>query len=282
MVYPKNYYYKYRPLLSDRANRVADRFTQALIEKCEVFYATPSSFNDPYDCNLQLHADDSKDADWINYINALISQYPDKAPQLATVRDQRLWTTHPELNAFGIDTRQKHYEESSVLCLSKRADSIPMFSHYADSHHGIAVELTFGDDEFPCGIPCGDLSRPEQFYQRKIIVGDVEYSAVFPELNYHRLYGSSQLVKSLIFTKLDDWKHEKEFRIFRRGVAASVVQFPKQMLTRIVFGARSTSDDVELVKKWLSKHGRPVTLAKAEASNAKFELSIVDVETYEP
>lgn len=282
MTYPKKSYYKYRPLLSDRKHRIENAFTQSLIQSCEVFYATPSSFNDPYDCNLKLHADDSTDADWSNYIKKLISQYPARAAQLAIVLNQRLWNTHPELNTFGEDTRRIHYEESSILCLSRRPDSIPMFSYYADSHHGVAVELTFSDDEFPCGIPCGDLSKPDQLYQRKIIAHDVEYSPVLPELNYHRLYGSRQLVMSLIFTKFDIWKHEEEFRIFRRKVAASVVGFPKPMLTRIIFGARSIPEDVELVKKWLSKHGHPVVLARAEVTKAQFGLSIVDFETCNP
>lgn len=283
MPYPKHSYYKYRPLLSDRTNRIADKFTQSLIERCEIFYATPSSLNDPYDCNLKLHANDSTPEDWVNYLNALIAKHPGMAPQLTVIRDQRLWTTHPELNRFGLDNSRKIYEESSVLCLSRRPDSIPMFSYYSDSHHGIAVELTFGDDEFPCGIPCGDLSRPELLYQRKIIVGDVEYSATFPELNYHRLYGfPGPLAKSLMFTKLDEWEHEAEFRIFRRNVAASAVQFPKSMLTRIIFGVRSTPDDVQLVKMWLANHGHPVILARAEASSTRFGLSIVDFEEFGP
>jgi hypothetical protein len=157
-----------------------------------------------------------------------------------------------------------------------------MFSYYADSHHGVAVELAFSADEIPCGIPCGDLSNPEQLYQRKIVVGDVVYSPTMPELNYHRLYGTPQLVTSLLFTKLEDWKHEEEFRIFRRGVAASVVQFQKTMLSRVIFGARSLPEDVELVKKWLANHAHPVVLAKAEISTAKFGLTITDFETYNP
>jgi hypothetical protein len=282
MTYPKRSYYKYRPLLADRSRRIANDFTQALIQSCEVYYATPSTFNDPYDCNFTLHADDSTDEDWIRYINVLIAKNPDQAPSLTTVRDNRLWKTYLALNAFGEDARRKHYDESSVLCLSKRGDSIPMFSYYADDHHGIAVELTFSDDEIPCGIPCGDLSTPAQLYQRKIVVQDVVYSPTLPELNYHRLYDSPQLVTSLMFTKLIEWKHEEEFRIFRRGVAASVVQFPKPMLTRIIFGARSSREDIDLVKTWLAGHGYSVVLAKAQISASQFGLSIVDFETFSP
>lgn len=280
MTYPKKTYYKYRPLLSDRINRIPYDSTRRLIESRELYYAVPSSFNDPYDCNLRLHTADSTDHDWSRYMDSMVTQYPSRAKKIAQAKKSKIWKTSPEAFNFGEDIHRKLYEDSSALCLSKKADSIPMFSYYADSHHGIAVELTFADDEIPCGIPCGDTSNPDQLYQRKIVFNDVEYSLTFPELNYHRLHGSRQLVKSLIFTKLDDWKHEEEFRVFRRGVAASAVTFPPSMLTRIIFGVRSIPEDIELVKQWLTGHRSPVVLSKAEALPNKFGLSIVDFETF--
>ena len=280
MTYPKHQYYKYCHLYSDRGNKIPNSFTRSLIESSELFYATPASFNDPFDCNLRLHVDDSTDADWIRYLDALIAQYPERTEQFTIVKNQRLWTTHPELCAFGITTRQTIYNESSVLCLSKRPDSIPMFSYYADDHHGIAVELEFSEDEIPCGIPYGDPSQREQLYQRKIVIDDIEYVAAMPELNYHRLYESHQLIKSLIFTKFDGWRHEDEFRIFRKGIAASVVKFPQAMLKRIIFGARTTADDVGMVKGWLSQYHHGITLAKAEVSTTSFSLDIHTFEHY--
>ncbi len=282
MSHPKQSYYKYRPLYSDRSGGVPHGFTQSLIESRRLFYATPTSFNDPFDCNLRLHANDSTDDDWASYIDALIAQYPDRRDQLTVVKDQKLWNTHPELGDIGLGTRKTIYEESSVLCLAKRPDSIPMFAYYADDHHGVAVELEFSDIEIPCGIPCGDLGDPGNLYQRKITVDDIEYLPALPELNYHRLYDTTQLVKSLMFTKFDGWRHEEEFRVFRKGVAASSVEFSAPMLKRIIFGARAGSAEVDLVKHWLGSHGHPVILAKAEVSAATFGLDVSDFETYEP
>lgn len=225
---------------------------------------------------------DSTDDDWIGYIDALIAQYPGRRDQHTVVKDQRLWSTHPELGDIGLANRRTIYEESSVLCLAKRSDSIPMFAYYADDHYGVAIELEFSDIEIPCGIPCGDPSDREILYEGKITVDDIDHLPDLPELNYHRLYGTHQLVKSLMFTKFDGWIHENEFRVFRKGVAASSVEFPAPMLKRVIFGARTGSAEVDLVKHWLGSHGHPVILAKAKVSADTFGLEVSDFETYEP
>ena len=278
----KRSFYKYRPIYSDRSGGVPHGFTQALIAARRLFYGTPASFNDPFDCNLRLHANDSNDHDWSRYIDALIDQYPLRRDQLNVVKAQKLWNTHPELGDIGLATRKTIYEDSSVLCLAKRPDSIPMFAYYADDHHGVALELEFADNEIPCGIPCGSLSDPENLYERKIVFGDITYLPDLPELNYHRLYGTHQLIKSLMFTKFDGWQHEEEFRVFRKGVAASTVEYPAPMLKRIIFGARTGSAEIDVVKQWLSSHGHPVIFAKAEVSGDRFALTVSDFETYGP
>jgi hypothetical protein len=154
-----------------------------------------------------------------------------------------------------------------------------MFSYYADGHRGIAIEFSFSDWEVPCGIPCGDPTRPDNFYERKVVFRDVEYPPTFPELNYHKVYGTDQLLRSLLFTKHHEWSHEEEFRIFRRKVPASSVQFDKNLVTRVIFGCRTTPEDVDLVRSWLVGWPSAVVLSKAEATANQFNLRISDFNT---
>ncbi|PQJ27447.1 DUF2971 domain-containing protein [Rubritalea profundi] len=279
MSYPTKLYYKYRPLYSDRRHKTPHEFTKSIIKSSELYYATPNTFNDPFDCNLKLHTDDSTDKEWIDYIDSMIVQYPQNKKKLVTVKRKKSWG---RVGAIGENTAKSIYEDSSVLCLSKRPDSIPMFSYYADDHYGIAIELQFSDIEVPCGIPYGDLSDPSNLYERTIIFRDVEYPLTIPELNYHRLYGSEKLLTNLIFSKFKEWNHEDEFRIFRRNMAESSVKFPQKMLTRIIFGSRTGQDEIDLVKTWLSARTNPVILAKIEPSKKDFSLNIVDFENYTP
>jgi hypothetical protein len=196
-----------------------------------------------------------------------------------TDKAKSLWRSEPLLSAgIGDLTLQAHYCDSSVLCLARSGNSIHMFSHYADIHSGIAIEFEFSEKELPCGIEFSSLSPREVPYDGKVIFGEVEYPASFPELNYHRLYDDHQMIRSLIFTKHREWEHENEFRIFRRRVPASSAKFPKSLIKRVILGCRTTADDLALVKSWLVGWPTKVVLSKVKEADDRFELQIEDLE----
>lgn len=276
----KQTYYKYRSLYQNEATGRSPNFnTRAIFDKAELYYAVPKSFNDPYDCNLRLHARDSTDAEWEAFLDDLIHDHGDPTGNLTQFKKQKLWKTNPGFaDEFGKSTLRTHYEESSVLCLAKKGNSIPMFAYYGDNHCGIAVEFSFDDTDIPCGISFSDTNARGVPWGGKIVFRDVEYPTAFPELNYMRLRGSDQLVRSLIFTKHHEWSHEEEFRIFRRNVPASAVGIDRRILTRVIFGCRATQAEIDLVKGWLIGWPSDVILSRTEQASDQFELRIVDFE----
>ncbi len=272
-------YYKYRSLyrIGDNGKREPAPYTKSIFEKAELWYSAPKDVNDPFDCKFKLHVADSTDAEWEEYYDKLIRDYPIKTLECENAKTIKIWRTSPALvKNIGVDTFKDHYEDSSIYCFSKRKNSIPMFSYYADEHRGIAIEFQFSHIELPCGIPIGKLENSKPSHDGKIIIGDVKYPSTFPELNYHRLRGQDQLVYSLIFTKYFEWNHEDEFRIFRRKIPASAVQFDRKLLTKVIFGCRTTKADVDLVKGWLSGWPSDVVLSKAEPASDRFEMLIND------
>ncbi len=278
----KKQYYKYRPLYQVGAGGVREPhpFTMSLFKRAEIFFAAPKDFNDPFDCNLRLHANGCTDAEWVAYFDSLIAQYPANKPVLEQAKAGKYWITKPEIKeSLGLNQHRNHNENSSVFCLSKNANSIQMFSYYADSHRGITIEFSFSDREIPCGIPFGDANDPDTWYERKVIFRDVEYPPTMPELNYLKLYGSDQLLRSLLFTKHRKWAHEEEFRIFRRNVPPSAVRFDKALITRVILGCKTGSDDVALVRDCLSGWPTDVVLSKAELASDDFNLHIREIET---
>lgn len=271
-------YYKYRPLYKVGVNgtRVPDPFTESVFRKAEIYYCTPEDFNDPFDCNLRLHADDSTDQQWEEYLDKAFKSKC-TVEQLNSFKSQKAWQTTPGFKRkIGLTTQRDHYKKSSVFCLSKKANSIPMFSYYADSHRGIAIEFSFSDGNIPCGIHLGDPRNP---YDRRVVFSDVDYSQNLPELNYHKLYGTPQLVKSLLFTKYAEWEHEQEFRIVRRNVSASPVSFDKNLVTMVIFGCKTKDEDFNLVKTWLTGWPSDVIFSKAEAPSNEFSLNIKKFDT---
>lgn len=275
----KKQYYKYRALLSQRSatTRVAHPNTESIFTKAELWYDAPANFNDPFDCNLRTHIDNSTDAEWEAYCDKMMIQFPDSKAQFLATKSGKLWKNNPALGADVGKSQQKlHYNDSSVLCLSKKGNSIPMFSYYADSHCGIAIEFSFSDQEVPCGYPCQPSTPCGKPYDGKVVFRDVEYPSSFPELNFHRLRNTDKIVRHLMFTKSPEWSHEEEFRIFRRKMPKSATAFDRTLLTRVIFGCKTEPADIALVKSWLSGWPSDVVLSKAEPEVDRFELTVTD------
>ena len=273
----KNLYYKYRPLYKPNRNgsRVIHDDTASIFTKSEIYFSAPTDFNDPFDSNLPLHVNDSTDAEWEKYFDEQIEKRPELENPLRNIKDGKLWKTNRAISEnFNEEGRIEIYIGSSVFCLSKKNNSIPMFSYYADGHTGIAIEFAFSDYEVPCGFDSIGLNGAH--YGGKVTFRDVDYPSVFPELNYHRIRNTDKLVRRLMFTKSSEWVHEAEFRIFRKGIAKSSVPFDRKLISKVIFGCKTTSADIDLVKSWLKNWPSDVVLSKAEPATDKFELLIKD------
>lgn len=277
-------YYKYRPLFTESGD--THPFTKSIFEDAELYFAAPTTFNDPFDCNLTLHLNDCSDDDWLNYINYLIKIHPSKRDNLNFIIENKLWRhqdceLHQQVLRSTEVSRREHYEESSVLCLSHRNNSTQMFAYYADDHKGIAIEFQFSDEEVICGYSHEATNDRGVPYEGKVIFDDVIYEPELPHLDYLKYRNSTPnpMITDLLFTKQKEWEHEREFRIFRRNIAPSKVKFSPQLLTRVILGSKTTPEDVELIKSWLHDWPTPVSLAKATQSTSSYSLVIEDFDT---
>ena len=116
-------YYKYRPLLQGIDEHP---FTASIFEKRELWFSAPSEFNDPFDCNLRLHVDDSTDEEWIAYIDLMMKESPGERAALESFKEGKLWRSNPEVGrGIGDATQKLNYNDSSVFCLAKTSDSNP-------------------------------------------------------------------------------------------------------------------------------------------------------------
>jgi hypothetical protein len=278
-----NSYFKYRPLYHTRADgtREPHPFTKAIFEKSEIYYAAPKDFNDPFDCDMRLHTDGTTDSEWEGHFKLMLLEQPEFRQHIEFVIKNKLWKSEPIVKEqFGRAEYNRIRDNSSVFCLSRKGNSIPMFSYYADGHRGIAIQFSFREQETPCGYLIEKLlSRDRPYGDITVAFSDVEYRESFPELNYFRLRGTTKLTENLFFKKHKDWEHEEEYRIFRHNVSAGNVAFDKKLLVRVVFGCKTNHQDMDLVKGWLQGWHSDVVLAKVTQVTDRFELKIDDVET---
>ena len=83
-----------------------------------------------------------------------------------------------------------------ILCLSKSFDNPLLWSHYADRHRGVAIEIE-ADDDFFMSVS----------YEPKKIYLDIKSKLASGGLTFE----DAQLILS---TKFEQWKYEDEVRIF--------------------------------------------------------------------
>jgi hypothetical protein len=140
----------------------------AILDSCALRWSSPSIFNDPFDMQFDLYVDIDQervrrltiDSLWNafyspegmpagNPLGQFIRKYRPMFPKLSReefdrefgeqIREMcgRLPAHVAELNS----QFQEALKASKVLCLSERHDSVLMWSHYAQLHEGVVLEL---------------------------------------------------------------------------------------------------------------------------------------------
>jgi hypothetical protein len=121
-----------------------------------------------------------------------------------------------------------------------------MWSHYSDSHYGF----------------CLKFERAPGFMLEHAQKIDYPKNNDFPYIDYWKDNIDDQLkeIEKIILTKSNHWKYEEEWRIIHRpkplenGYKGHLVEYPKEMLTGVIFGYRMSAKERNTIKKILNKH----------------------------
>ncbi len=167
-------------------------------------------------------------------------------------------------------------EYFGILSVSKTEKSIPMWSHYADHHRGIAVGL----DVPNIGRAFGPLRRVKYHKYRR---------GFNPWLPLSNPDGFNDRLDSF-FVKSKDWFYEQEYRrVFqlkkmirgqpdRRGKCHFFVDINGGDIREIIFGCNIKKERESRIRAELGRRPRTfghVKLFRCKRHNSKFELEIV-------
>jgi Protein of unknown function (DUF2971) len=154
-----------------------------------------------------------------------------------------------------------------IICCSLVRDSILMWSHYADNHAGLVLELETNE------APFSSVSE---------YILTVKYSEKKPEFIYAHKYGA--FVKAYLpvaATKAIDWAYEKEIRIVlpRQPLKdGQYVPISPACIKGVYLGCRSSLETKKLVCSALrNPQFQNVKLAKTEVNPSKCELIFAEV-----
>lgn len=175
----------------------------------------------------------------------------------------------------GASVLYRKFDESlGALCLCEAQDNLLMWSHYADSHAGFAVEFDSTSQFF-------DQRRSPSDEMRH--VRRVRYRDTRPNLPL-----SQMDTVELFFVKSAHWAYEREWRVLQALADAShtvsadpfpihLFSFPPNAVTAVVLGARCTAA-VELeVREHLKEADLShVQLKRAVPDESHFMLRFVN------
>ena len=231
--------------------------TQRIIETGLHYFASPNSFNDPFDCrpNFTLDGDEN------SVRNYLYNMWARQAPHMSE-RERK-----QEVDAILLDpNRDPRIPENNnifagaydslvtsqigVLCLSEVKDSILMWSHYADCHRGVCLVYDTSNEFFV-------NAQPVRYQRERPRVNPVTQT-------------NDQMLDNSIFTKSDAWAYEKEWRILHYQGGRGERQSSHACLKAIILGLAISGTSRSLVASWVKASPAKPELVRTYLSSSEF------------
>ncbi|MBY0401385.1 DUF2971 domain-containing protein [Myxococcota bacterium] len=266
--------YKYRPF----GVNVLRELTRA-----ESYYASPTSFNDPLDCDPLIDVD----ADWADVeklLHCMLVERIGKSKAKSIIEDHRYMSTEvgdfrkdPDAQAYYVSRLardvqaelEREMERYGVLSLAERWNCPLMWSHYADSHRGLCVEFQVE------GSSCSML-KPVNYKSPR----GIKISTLMAWKIDKSTEAKQRVLDTYFFAKASDWHYEREWRDVSSRIGSELSPF---RISGIYFGLRCESAVVTAIIKLFGGLREKVRFYQIHPHNDTFRLnrSLVDVDEVE-
>lgn len=228
-----------------------------------VYFASPSVFNDPYDCAIKAQLEEPS-AEELEQLRAifLTKQWPPHVlEKLASTSAEELrpmlMSATREANEKIIDT---FIESRGVSCFSEVNDELLMWAHYSDKYTGFCLEFSTDNELF---------SKAKK----------VKYVDELPKLNALSTYGMvdrSDVLEKMYCTKSKSWKYEKEWRCIH-SQAGTAYTYPRDALTGVYFGPNINRDMIDIVCLILQGQNPTVRFWQGKRSESSFKVEFEEI-----
>lgn len=269
--------------------RAFSHLTLDMLVADNLYYADPSTFNDPLDTRPSLKTDIPA-ADLEHALRRLVESRfaPEMSVAAKTIkyrgpktidhigrqsrhRAERLIAdiaynaTNPEyeiedphqflLGQYVEEELLRQYEKG-IVSLAERANCPLMWSHYGDQHYGLCVGYSIPSDVY------ADLHKVQYGGSRLI-----EASKVAAMLN-EEADARRQVDEAVLLRKAASWRYEREWRLLGgRGLQDSPLE-----LEEVIFGMRCTESVKYVIVKGLEDRAKPVRFYEMREDRGTFNL----------
>ncbi|MGK0272653.1 MAG: hypothetical protein ACI88H_003326 [Cocleimonas sp.] len=228
--------YKYRTI--DQAKQILDNFS--------FWFATPDTFNDPFDCGLSENQAPTLD-DARKHFKRL------KIAESTIEQSIELYRRYPEkLVELVKNTKEKSIYSKGVLSLSEKFDDILMWSHYSQYHQGAVFGL--------------DMEADLDFFVTPI---RIDYKDSYEELNY--LAAPDKSTIDTLKIKSSQWRYESEIRIYKNK--SGLHKISEMAIREVYFGINATQEDIDEIRRICSSKGLTnINFFKGEKAHGSFKV----------
>jgi hypothetical protein len=272
-----------------------------VLENQTLRWTTPGILNDPYDMQFDLHIDidhelvkaialqktwDGFYGEQIvpagNQLGAAINLVRDVFPRLTReefdrefgeaideglMRGERIL---PELQ----DEVRSLMADSKILCLTEIPDSILMWAHYAERHHGLVLQFK----AIPELDSAWGAARPVRYLNNMPRLLDNDFLADM--LSGRVSMDVKAIIHRLVYTKSVEWAYEREWRIFsgtgrNRLARYEDLHFSPHELDAAIVGTRMPEEDraaFSSIVQRLYPHAQILQMVRGERD---FQLEVI-------
>jgi hypothetical protein len=244
--------YRYCPLRDVDAD---DKYIKPVFVEHELYFPSRLQLNDPFECIVPNFLDVPK-----SRLKPFIERHA--APSLRGMnRNARQLTLKHLMKKESLEKAradiQSKVDQIGILSMTEMCDDLLMWAHYANSHHGLCLGFRISDTD--------------PFFGRAL---KVEYSADRSE--FDPVDDELRFSRKVILTKSEHWCYEKEWRAIDLKGRGSYT-YPSSTLTRVIFGCRTSDDDVDKVKNWLKEGKLNPSLFRAVEDSREFQIVVKDL-----
>jgi len=224
------------------------------IVNAELWFAAPTSFNDPFDCQIndQTNWTDDNIRNYVRRTSQANGEIID--PEDVVRKNQQ---TPGSFNNFFTENLKKLLSKQGVACFLPNANNLLLWAHYSAAHTGVCLKF--------------DISQDEDLFA---LTFAVKYSKDYPSYDY--LKERDQLVNKAMLTKSMHWEYEDEIRVFRTKFGNH--NFAKKSLKEIIFGCKADPNEIRTIRQLVINANYPdLKLRQVKLKNNEYDVEIDDI-----
>ena len=170
------------------------------IKERTMWLASPSTFNDPFDCVVNINYE----SEAYRFVNLVLHRLVGGVEARKIINLDLFETCIKESSVLLEQNMSKVYNETEykiyVTCFSEPDNlfSLRMWGHYAQNHSGVCAEYDFYDVNNLCPFGCIPVMYTDVYSHKNYTVGTVE---------------NTRNILNLIYNKASEWEYEKEWRV---------------------------------------------------------------------